>query len=98
MQGSHSQLSQVQRKPNFVIKIYKVSTVKHRSTALGQCACLKGMSRSITMQDLRLTELSQVQRKLNFNITKSLTKSLDGVILVKGTWSRYVLEGYAKDN
>ena len=50
------------------------------------------------MQDLRLTELSQVQRKLNFNITKSLTKSLDGVIYVKGTWSRCVLEGYVKNN
>ena len=42
-------------------------TLKYRSRALGQGACLKGMSRTITMQGFTL-EVSLMQRKPNFDV------------------------------
>ena len=41
-------------------------TVKYRSRSAGQGVCLKGMSRTITMQGLR--QLSLMSRKLNFDV------------------------------
>ena len=61
-------------------------TMKYRSRSAGQGACLKGMSRTITMQGSTLAEK-----------TKTI-KSMDHEIWVKGTGSRCVLEGYVKDN
>ena len=37
-------------------------TVKYRSRAPGQGACLKGMSRIITMQGFRLAAISDVEK------------------------------------
>ena len=37
-------------------------TVKYRSRAPGQVACLKGMSRTITMQGFRLAAISDVRK------------------------------------
>ena len=37
-------------------------TVKYRSRVLGQGACLKGMSRTITMQGFRLAAITDVEK------------------------------------
>ena len=37
-------------------------TVKYRSTALGQGACLKGMSRTATMQGFTLTAITYAEK------------------------------------
>ena len=37
-------------------------TVKYRSRAPGQGACLKGMSRAFTMQNFRLSAISDVEK------------------------------------
>ena len=42
-------------------------TVKYRSRALGQGACLKGMSRTITMQGFTVTAITNAEK------TKTLT-------------------------
>ena len=42
-------------------------TVKYRSRVLGQGACLKGMSRTITMQEIRLADITDVE-KPNFDV------------------------------
>ena len=50
-------------------------TVKYRSRALGQGACLKGMSRAITMQGFSLAGISDVEKtKLR---RKKFSKSVD---------------------
>ena len=41
-------------------------TMKYRSGVLGQGTCLKGMSRTITMQGFRLAAI--MSRKLNFDV------------------------------
>ena len=56
----------MQRKPNFDIKMNKVyGPVKYRSRAPGQGACLKGMSRTITLQSFTFLALTNVE-KTNF--------------------------------
>ena len=45
-------------------------TVKYRSRAPGQGACLKGMSRTITMQGFRLAAISVEKTKLRHKIFK----------------------------
>ena len=68
---SHLQLSMMRRKPNFDVKINKVSlSVKYRSRALGQGACLKGMSRTITMQGFTLMAITDAE-KTNFDVTST---------------------------
>ena len=54
---SHSQLSLMQSK-----KFQSQWTVKYRSRVLGQGACLKGMSRTITIQGFRLTAITDVEK------------------------------------
>ena len=51
------------RKPNFDVKKNLGQwTVKYRSRALGQGACLQGMSRTFTMQGFRLAAISDVEK------------------------------------
>ena len=64
---SISQLSLMQRKPNFNVKTKlrrknKQSqwTMKYRSRAPCEGACLKGMSRTITMQRFTLPAITDV--------------------------------------
>ena len=58
---------------------------------MGQGACLKGMSRTITMQGLRLAAITDVEK------TKFRHKICQSQWTVK-YGSRCVLEGYVKDN
>ena len=59
---SHLQLSLMQKK-NFDVKINKVSwTMKYRSRSAGQGACLKGMSRTITMQGFTLAAITDAEK------------------------------------
>ena len=37
-------------------------TLKYRSRSVGQCACLKGMSRTITMQGFTLTAITDTEK------------------------------------
>ena len=55
---SHSQLSQMQRKPNFDVKKQTKSMDRERSRAPGQGVCLKGMSRTITVQGCTLAAIT----------------------------------------
>ena len=44
-------------------------TVKYRSRVLGQGACLKGMTNTITMQGFRLAAITDVEKtKQNFDV------------------------------
>ena len=61
---SPSQLSLMSRKPNFDVKNFKVSGLKYRSRSAGQGACLKDMSRTITMQGFRLAAITDVKLRL----------------------------------
>ena len=48
---------------NFEVKICKVNGfAKYRSRALGQGVCLKGMSRTITMQGFTLAAINDVEK------------------------------------
>ena len=49
------------RKPNFD-DFQSQWTVKYRSRSAGQGACLKGMSRTITMQGFTLTAITDVEK------------------------------------
>ena len=51
--------------------------MKYRSRSLGQGACLKGMPRTITMQDFTLTAITGVER------TKLRSKNLQSQWTVK---------------
>ena len=66
--------------------------MKYRSRSAGQGACLKGMSRTITMQAFTLAAM-MIAEKTNFHM-----KSVGHEIWVKVSGSRCVLEGYVKDN
>ena len=61
------------RKPNFDVKFVKVSGPRiYSSRSAGQGACLKGMSRTITMQGLRLAAITDVKKtKLRSKICQS---------------------------
>ena len=37
-------------------------TMKYRSRSAGQCACLKGMSRTVTMQDFTLAAVTDAEK------------------------------------
>ena len=51
------------RKPNFDVKNFQSQwTVIYKSRAPGLGACLKGMSRAITMQGFRLAVISDVEK------------------------------------
>ena len=65
---SHFQLTQVQRKTNFDVKINKVNGLKFRSRSVGQGACLKGVSWTITIDARFHSQLSLMQRKSNFDL------------------------------
>ena len=47
---------------NFDVKIDSQWTIKYRSRALGQGACLKGMSRTITMQGFTVTAITNAEK------------------------------------
>ena len=52
-------------------KFQSQQTMKYRSRSAGQGACLKGMSRTITMPGFRLTAITDVEKtKLQGNIFK----------------------------
>ena len=60
---SHSQLSLMQKKTNFDIKNKQSQwTVKYRSRSAGQGACLKGMSRTVTMQGFTLAAITDAEK------------------------------------
>ena len=59
---SHSQLSLMQKKTNFEIKKKSQWTVKYRSRSAGQGACLKGMSRTVTMQGFTLAAITDAEK------------------------------------
>ena len=60
---SHSQLSLMQKKTNFDIKNKQSQwTVKYRSRSEGQGACLKGMSRTVTMQGFTLAAITDAEK------------------------------------
>ena len=50
----------MQRKPNFDVNMNKVNG-KYRSRALGQGACLKGISKTITMQGFILAAITDAE-------------------------------------
>ena len=54
-------------------------TVKYRSRALGQGACLKGMSRTITMQGFTLLALTDVE-KINVNVDEPTDERKFGLL------------------
>ena len=67
----------MQRKPNIDVKINKDNgpSVKYRSRSAGQGACLKGMSRTITIQSFTLAAITDAEKtKL---LLKKITKSID---------------------
>ena len=49
-------------KTNFHMKIKSQWTMKYRSRSLVQGVCLKGMSRTITIKDLRLAAITDVEK------------------------------------
>ena len=60
---SYSQLSLMQKKTKFDIKnIQSQWTVKYRSRSAGQGACLKGMSRTVTMQGFTLAAITDAEK------------------------------------
>ena len=60
---SHLQLSLMQKKTNFDIKNKQSQwTVKYRSRSAGQGACLKGMSRTVTMQGFTLAAITDAEK------------------------------------
>ena len=60
---SYSQLSLMQKKTKFDIKNKQSQwTVKYRSRSAGQGACLKGMSRTVTMQGFTLAAITDAEK------------------------------------
>ena len=55
------------QKTKLHIKIFKVSRLKYRSRVAGQVACLKGMSRTITMQGFTLAATPVEIKPFTFN-------------------------------
>ena len=77
MQGLHSQLSMMQKNPNFEVTLKNLSQwiAKYRLRALGQGACLKGMSRTITMQGFTLMAITDAEKtKLRHNCDIKINK------------------------
>ena len=60
---SYSQLSLMQKKTKFDIKNKQSQwTVKYRSRSAGQGACLKGVSRTVTMQGFTLAAITDAEK------------------------------------
>ena len=60
---THAAITDAEKKTNFDIKNKQSQwTVKYRSRSEGQGACLKGMSRTVTMQGFTLAAITDAEK------------------------------------